>query len=116
MIPAIAFDAAGGHVNDYFSIPEIVEDICISFHQDNGVDLMGEYRASTVPRIVKFKDPNTSSGCLDTALSYVWDLVHGSGNVPKRCFFGRMESIPGNRILKVYSPSAAEYMDERHFE
>ena len=111
LIPTIAFNGSGDSVRDYFSIPEIVEDICISLTTATGLDLIPEYRALTVPRIVKFRDSFTSPTCLDTALAYVWHLVRGSRDVPKRCFCGRMETIPGDRVLKVYSPSEGQYAD-----
>lgn len=42
----------------YLRAPEIVEQICIAFKDELGIDLLEDYRKESIPIIVKFKDEN----------------------------------------------------------
>lgn len=64
----------GNH--DYLDVPEIVEDICVSFEKLCGYDLLDQYRKATRPCIVKFVsnfgDPNNIS----PVLYYLYKKIH----------------------------------------
>jgi hypothetical protein len=56
LVKDIGFNDVGNH--NYLRVPEIVEDICLSFQQQYGVDLLQRYLNNTKSCIVKFYSNN----------------------------------------------------------
>jgi len=55
---ALATSRNSNIVYTYLKAPEIVEQICIAFKDELGIDLLEDYRKESKPVIVKFKDQN----------------------------------------------------------
>jgi len=98
----------GNH--DYLSIPEIVEDICLSYETRLGHALRERFVAATRPSIVKFRSRDPRPDALKAALMYIHrkarkeDLCISCNT----CYTGEGVPIGRNDILKVEWPEDFE--------
>jgi hypothetical protein len=66
----------------YLDMPEVIENICVSFKRMYEVDLPTVFMANTTPCIVKFVDFNSRVQDLLAALRYLFLVWHGSEDFP----------------------------------
>jgi len=78
LVKEIGFNDVGNH--DYLRVPEIVEDICLSFQQQYGIDLFHRYLSNTKSCIVKFYSENVKECYLYSALYYLYCIYRGGKN------------------------------------
>jgi hypothetical protein len=87
----------------YFNSPEIVEDICVCFQNDFGINLQQEYIKSTEPCIVKFKYESPRDSPIGYALFYLYCTFKGIQLDKDRniCFSTRGKTVPKEQIVSV---------------
>jgi hypothetical protein len=93
---------AGSH--DFLGVPEIIEDICMSYKDGFGHNLHDEFVAATRPCIVKFVSREVRGDAVAAALTYVHrrlrneDLFLPECNA---CFDGERRRVPPEDVLKI---------------
>lgn len=92
--------------HNYCHIPEIVEDICLSYSHTYGHPLADRFRNATRPCIVKFRDSKSPPGALDAALMYLHRKIRGKDLFDQcsTCFDGSGQTIPASSIIRVEWP------------
>jgi len=89
--------------HDYLAGPEIVEDICQSFIDRFGQNLIGLFRAATCPCLVKFTSTIQRPDAVTCALYYLychfWD--DGFPIDANTCFDGEGQTIPKEDIVDI---------------
>ncbi|HUY13914.1 MAG TPA: hypothetical protein VMX16_09845 [Terriglobia bacterium] len=95
-----------GANHDFLGIPELVEDICLSYEGMFGHCLRARFSAATRPCIVKFRSTDPGRNALAAALMYVHRKAKGqeldlSCNT---CYSGEGRAVPPHGILQVEWP------------
>jgi hypothetical protein len=87
----------------YARTPEIIEDICRSFKEYSGHDLLSAFISSSRPYCVKFIDPMESRSCIFAALGYAYRSARGEALAMADChaFSGNGSFISPDRIISV---------------
>jgi len=103
LVREIAFKSEQVGSHDYLRVPEIVEDICLCFRDQYGVDLLAAYKANSNPCIVKFAHDEPRSDCVTVALYYLYNCYYKNDLSWKcnTCFDNLGRPVPPKRILKV---------------
>lgn len=105
---AYCYDDIGNH--DYLSLPELIEDLGRGMDKICGINLIEEYRNSSVPTIVKFKLlPEIGAvnlrddDYIEIAISYLHTKIHNKemGMNDNICFNGEGMVIPAENIVYV---------------
>jgi len=88
--------------HDYFKVPEIVEDICFTFNDYRGINLLDKYVENTKPCIVKFKVSGGEIHYLRHILYYLYVLIHKEevSVYYNTDYDGRGAVIPSDSIIK----------------
>jgi hypothetical protein len=88
---------------DYLRSPEIVEDICICFHEYTGHNLLHAFQQQSRSCIVKFRDTAPRPDALLAALYYLYCIIHKMDLFKdcNTCFDGQSVEIPSDHILGV---------------
>jgi hypothetical protein len=91
----------GNH--DYLGIPEIVEDICLSYDETFGHHLRQRFLEATKPCIVKFRSVEARPDALAAALVYVHRKLLGDELCIdcNTCFDGEGKAVDGHNVLSV---------------
>lgn len=94
----------GNH--DYLGVPEIVEDICMSYEEMHGKPLRARFIERTRPCIVKFRASEPRPDTLAAALLYVHRKSRGEDlwTPCNTCFSGEGLAVPPTSILAVEWP------------
>lgn len=103
LVRDVPFHAAEGGNHDYFAVPEIVEDICLSLPESHGNALLTAFRSATCPCLVQFVSNIDRSDAIPAALFYLycryWDL--GFPTAANTCFDAAGKTIPKSDIVNV---------------
>jgi hypothetical protein len=87
---------------NYLQTPETIEDICLSFQQKFGHNLLAWFQESSRACIVKFRDEQPRPDAIAAAAAYVWCIVRGEQCVLcNTCYEANGKSISGTQILEV---------------
>jgi len=103
LVKHVAFipELIGNH--DYLKGPEIVEDICFTFEEIHGYNLIKKYIDNTQACIVKFKSDVCKPSYIGSALYYLYRAHRNEGISVycNDCFDGGGRKVPGEDILKI---------------
>ena len=103
LVRDVPLHAAEGNNHDYFDVPEIVEDICLSHPAPFGNELLDAFRSATCPCLVQFVSNIDRSDAIPAALFYLycrsWDL--GFPTAANTCFDAAGKTIPKSDIVNV---------------
>lgn len=99
-----AFRSAEIGNHDYLGLPEIIEDICLGYHERYGVSITDKVANALTPCMVKFKSTRElGRPCLEAAVYYVY--LTGRGHPlsfhSNTCFDGRSSTIPLKDIISI---------------
>jgi hypothetical protein len=96
----------GSH--DFLSVPEIIEDICMSYEDAFGADLRDAFVKATRPCIVKFASREVGYASVAAAITYVHRTLRREELLLEcnTCFDGEGRRISAEAILKVDWPEA----------
>jgi hypothetical protein len=103
LIREIVLDPTQVGNHDYLGIPEIVEDICLSYNETFGRDLRDRYLEATRPCIVKFRSLEVRPDGLAAAITYIHYKLVGEelcGDC-NTCFDGQGTTVDPRDILSV---------------
>jgi len=103
LVRDLAFKPGEVHNHDYFSGPEIVEDICFCFEKIYQVNLLRIFLAKTKPCIVKFIDTGTRTNYVRAALWHLHKIAwqEKCTDYCNDCFDGKGIPVRRNRIVSV---------------
>ncbi|MCC0567096.1 hypothetical protein [Brevibacillus borstelensis] len=103
LIRNVAFSANEIGNHDYLAAPEIIEDICDTFAETYGFDLIQSYKNSTKPCIVKFQVKEANQKHLGIVVNYLYHRFHKMelSLHCNTCFDGGGQKIPQEAILKI---------------
>jgi hypothetical protein len=89
--------------HDYLGIPEIVEDICLSYEETYGRSLRERFVNRTRPCIVKFRATDSRPDALEAALLYIHRESRSEDlwTPCNTCYSGEGRSIPPASIVSV---------------
>lgn len=98
----------GSH--DFLNVPEIIEDICMSYEEGLGHNLHGAFVMATRPCIVKFVSREVRSDAVAAAVTYVHRRLRHEDLFLKcnTCFNGEGRRISPEHILKVDWPESQQ--------
>jgi hypothetical protein len=87
---------------DYLRCPEIVENICDSFGQSFGKNLLQLFCDSSYPCIVTFRDDQPRADVIGAATSYIWCIARGEDCVLcNTCFEANGRSVDDTAIVHI---------------
>lgn len=92
--------------HDFLLVPEIIEDICMSYQEMSGHDLRDAFVKATQPCVIKFVASEARNGAIAAALTYVHRRLRQEDLFLdcNTCFNGEGRPIPPKDILKIDSP------------
>ncbi|MBI1955484.1 MAG: hypothetical protein HYS38_03735 [Acidobacteria bacterium] len=96
--------------HDFLSIPEIIEDICMSYEETVGVNLRDAFVKATRPCIVKFVSDEGECDAVAAALTYVHRRLRAEELLLEcnTCFNGKGRRIPPEAILAIDWPESQQ--------
>ncbi len=87
---------------DYLAVPEIIEDICISFGEIYGEDLLEKFEQKTRPCIVTFSESEANPKALHKAIEYIYsEFCDEPKDGCNTTYNGMGNVIPAEQIVKV---------------
>ena len=103
LVKPVVFEAGRVGNHDYLAVPEIVEDICLSYNEMLGHDLLGQYRSATTPCIVKFRHAGSWPGAVRAALMFVhhWLTDRDYSIHCSTCFDGRGIRVAPEQLVAI---------------
>jgi hypothetical protein len=106
LVRDLAFKPVEVGNHDYFSGPEIIEDICDCFEKQYQVSLLKIFLQKTKPCIVKFIDYGTRSNYVRAALWHLHKIVwqETCTDYCNDCFDGKGVPVSREQILSVEFP------------
>jgi hypothetical protein len=106
LIRDIAFKPNEVRNHDYFSGPEIIEDICFCFEEIYKLDLLKIFLEKTKPCIVKFVDAGTRTNYIRAALWHLHKISwqETCTDYCNDCFDGKAVPVRRDQILSVEFP------------
>ncbi|GEM49778.1 hypothetical protein [Deinococcus cellulosilyticus] len=103
LVREVAFSPRTLGNHDYLATPEIIEDICVCFHERFGMNLLPQYQQHTQPCIVTFVGPADREDVLPTSLFYAYQSYHNEELTwhANTCFDGEGHLIPATAIRNI---------------
>jgi len=110
LVRDLAFKPEDVHNHDYFSGPEIIEDICYCFRQIYHLDVLKLFLQKTKPCIVKFIDGGTGTKYVRAALWHLHKIAwrEKCTDYCNDCFDGRGVPVARDRILGIEFPNRSD--------
>lgn len=92
--------------NDFFKIPEILQDIVKPLESQIALDLLSRFQAASEPCIVTFVDSTVTRNMVTSALHYLDAKLRNEelGYQCNTCYDGHGIAVPAERILSVEFP------------
>jgi hypothetical protein len=85
----------------YFTMPELVEDICVSFKRRFDLDLPQRFLDSTAPCLVKFVVAGSETSHLIAALRYLYMTRHNQPDFIQNPTYHAKAPIENERIVSI---------------